>query len=209
MFCWCTVVRYFPVIHILFQKLYSLEKCDRRMGDTKYHNRVWIIASHFADCEVNSIYCDCNVVNHEENAKQFFSQGELNSSKLCFSMLCPNDIHVLFIHYILLPKGVLLILKITSQNTKNISQFLKKNFHLQWTKSLAALGIFIAKWVSNDNSNAAEILFDWNIQKYSLLAKIKSFSFSWNIFSWSWFWRFWWCWQSSAEQSLETVNHMC
>ena len=92
---------------------------------------------------------------------------------------------------------------------KKYFSILKKNFHLQWTKSLAALGIFIAKWVSNDNSTAAEILFDWNIQKYSLLAKIKSFSFSWNIFSWSWFWRFWWCWQSSAEQSLETVNHMC
>ena len=136
MFCWCTVVRYFPVIHILFQKLYSLEKCDRRMGDTKYHNRVWIIASHFANCEVNCIYCDCNVVNHEENAKQFFSQGELNSSTLCFSMLCPNDIHVLFIRCILLPKGVLLILKITSQNTKNISQFLKKTFTCSELKAL-------------------------------------------------------------------------
>ena len=89
---------------------------------------VRIIVSHFANCEVNSSYCDGNVVNHEKNAKQFFSQGEFNSSTLYFSTLYPNDIHILFIHCIILSKRVLLILKITSQITKNTSQFLKKTF---------------------------------------------------------------------------------
>ena len=70
---------------------------------------------------MSSSYCDCNVVNHEKNVKQFFSQGEFNPSTLY-----PNDIHILFIHCILLSKGVLLILKISSQNKKNISEFLKK-----------------------------------------------------------------------------------
>ena len=119
---------------------------------------VRIIVSHFANCEVNSSYCDGNVVNHEKNAKQFFSQGEFNSSTLYFSTLYPNDIHILFIHCIILSKRVLLILKITSQITKNASQFLKKTPQ-QRTKSLAALGTFIAKWLSMDNSNA--VLFQW------------------------------------------------
>ena len=109
---------------------------------------------------MNSSYCNCNAANHEKNVKQFFSQREFNSSALYFSTLYfstlyPNDIHILFIHCILLSKGVLLIVKITWQNIKNVSQFLKKNFCLQQTKSLAALSIFIVKWVSNDNSNTA------------------------------------------------------
>ena len=33
--------------------------------------RVWIIASHFANCEVNSYYYDRNVSHSMENAKQF------------------------------------------------------------------------------------------------------------------------------------------
>ena len=125
------------------------------------HHRVWIIASHFANFEVNSSYCNCNAVNYEKNAKQFFSE-EFNSSTLYFSTLYPNDIHILFIHCILLSKGVLLILKITLQNTKNISQFLEKNFHKQQTKSLAELSIFIAKWVSNNNLNiASQVKVSW------------------------------------------------
>ena len=35
-------------------------------------NRVRIIASHFANCEVNSYYCDRNVSHSMKNAKQFF-----------------------------------------------------------------------------------------------------------------------------------------
>ena len=35
-------------------------------------NRVGIIASHFANCEVNSYYCDRNVSHGMKNAKQFF-----------------------------------------------------------------------------------------------------------------------------------------
>ena len=46
--------------------------------------------------------------NHEKNAKQFFSQGEFNSSALY-----PNDIHILFIPL---------------HNAKNSSHFLKKTF---------------------------------------------------------------------------------
>ena len=57
----------------------------------------------------------------------FFFQGKLNSFKY-FSPLYPNDIHILFIHFILLSKEVLLIPKITLQNAKNASHFLKKTF---------------------------------------------------------------------------------
>ena len=56
-----------------------------------------------------------------------------------------------------LSKVIFVILKITSQNPKYVSQFLKKNVRLRQGKSLATLGIFIAKWVSNDNSNAMKL----------------------------------------------------
>ena len=32
---------------------------------------VRIITPHFANCEVNCSYCDCEVVNHTKNKKQF------------------------------------------------------------------------------------------------------------------------------------------
>ena len=64
-----------------------------------------------------------------------FLQGEFNSSTLYFSRLYPNYIHILFIHCILLSKGVLLILKITLQNTKNASQFLKKTLDFSELKA--------------------------------------------------------------------------
>ena len=89
-------------------------------------NKVWIITSHFANCEVNSSHCHCNFANHEKNANQFLSQGEFNSSTLYFFTLYPNDIHILFIHCILLSKEVLLILKITLLNTKKYFSILKK-----------------------------------------------------------------------------------
>ena len=54
--------------------------------------RFRVIALHFSNCEVNSSYCDCNVVNREKNAKQFFHQGEFKSFTLYFSTLYPNDV---------------------------------------------------------------------------------------------------------------------
>ena len=35
-------------------------------------SRVWIIALHFANCEVNSYYSDRNVLHSMKNVKQFF-----------------------------------------------------------------------------------------------------------------------------------------
>ena len=102
-----------------------------------FYSRVRIIGSHFANCEVNSSYCNCKVVNGTKIAKQFFSQGKFSLSKLYF----PHHILVLFIHCILLSKEIMLILKITR------------------VKSLATLGIFITKWISNDNSSAVQ----WNL----------------------------------------------
>ena len=58
----------------------------------------------------------------------FFLKENLIHLHYIFPTLYPNDIHILFIHCILLSKGVLLILKITLQNTTNASQFLKKTF---------------------------------------------------------------------------------
>ena len=57
--------------------------------------RVQIIASQFANFEVNSSYCDCKVVNHKKIVKHFFYQGKFNSSKLYFSTLYPHFIHPL------------------------------------------------------------------------------------------------------------------
>ena len=45
----------------------------------------WIIASHFANCKVNSSYCNCKVVNHKKNGKRFFSQEDFDSSTAYFS----------------------------------------------------------------------------------------------------------------------------
>ena len=44
---------------------------DKLFNDTKAL-RVRIIASHFANCKVNSYYCDRNVSHSMKNAKQFF-----------------------------------------------------------------------------------------------------------------------------------------
>ena len=93
-------------------------------GNHAYMSRVGIITSHFPNCEVNSGYCNCKVVNHEK----VFSQGKFDSSTLYFSTLYPNFIHILLIHYIILSKEILFIPKITSQNAKNPSQILKKTF---------------------------------------------------------------------------------
>ena len=105
---------------------------------------VQIIASHFANSEVNSCYCDCKVLNHTKYAKLFFSQRKFNSSTLYFSTLHRNYILILFIDCILILKEILHIPKITSQDEKSALQFLKKT-NLQQAKSLATLGIFIAQ----------------------------------------------------------------
>ena len=65
--------------------------------------RVQIIVSHFASWEVNSSYCNCEVVIHEKNAKQFFHQEKFNSSTLYFSTLYPHftfPFHTIFIRNI-------------------------------------------------------------------------------------------------------------
>ena len=56
---------------------------------------VRIKVSHFVNCEVNSTYCDCKVVNHTKNLKQFFPQGKFNSSGSYSSTLYPYFIHPL------------------------------------------------------------------------------------------------------------------
>ena len=39
--------------------------------------RVWIVASHFPNYEMNSSYCDCKVGNHLKIAKQFYPKENL------------------------------------------------------------------------------------------------------------------------------------
>ena len=80
-------------------------------------NRVRIITLHFA----NSSYCDCEVVNYTKIAKQFFPK----ENSIRPNYIGPYYILILFIHYILLSKEILLLTKITPQNIKNASQFLK------------------------------------------------------------------------------------
>ena len=50
--------------------------------------RVRIIASYFANCEVNSSYCDCKIVNYTKIAKQFISK-----ENLIFPRIFPRYIH--------------------------------------------------------------------------------------------------------------------
>ena len=74
-------------------------------------------------------------------AKQFFP----NKNLICPNYVSPHYILILFMHCPLLSKEILLIPKIAPPNLKNALQFLKKHFRLQWGRSLATLGIFIAK----------------------------------------------------------------
>ena len=98
--------------------------------------RVWIITSHFANCkEVNSSYCDCKVVNHTKNEKQFFPKENL----IHLDHTLPHYMHHSSI--VLLAAEILLILKITS-HAKNALQFLKKNFRLQQAKPYYAQHIY-------------------------------------------------------------------
>ena len=78
--------------------------------------RVRIIASHFGNYKLNSIYCDCNIVNHRKVAKQFFSQGNFNSSTY-FSTLCT---------YFILP--LYTIIKINIAYSQNYTTNCRKSF---------------------------------------------------------------------------------
>ena len=108
--------------------------------------RVRIIVSHFANCEVNSSYCGCKVVNHTKIAKQFFSRGKFNSSRLCLSTSYPYFIHSLHYEiqifkysfkYCLYPK--------LHTKWKKCFAILEKHFRLRQGENLATFGIFTAK----------------------------------------------------------------
>ena len=115
--------------------------------------RVWIISSHFTNCKVSSSYCDCKVVNHTKIEKQFLTQRKFNSCKLYFSSLYPYFIHPLLT---IIKRNIAYTQNHTTKSRKCFT-ILKIPFNLQWGKSLATLGIFIAKWISNKNSNVAVI----------------------------------------------------
>ena len=60
--------------------------------------RFWIITLHFTNCNVNSSYCDSNVVNHEKNVKQFFPKENLIHPNYIFHVISkwyPHFIHPL------------------------------------------------------------------------------------------------------------------
>ena len=85
--------------------------------------RVWIIASHFTNCKVNSSYCSGKVVNYMKNAKQFFSQRKFNSSMLDFSTLYPSYPHFTHPLYTVFHKKYCLYPKL-HHKMQNSSQFL-------------------------------------------------------------------------------------
>ena len=97
---------------------------------------VRVIASHLANCEVNSSYCNCKVVKHEEDAKQFFFPKESFIHS-----------HFLFPHY----HPLHTIIKrntVDTQNNiakckKNLSIFLKGTFACGGLKSLLRLAYFL------------------------------------------------------------------
>ena len=60
--------------------------------------RVRMIVSYFANCEVNSSYCNCKVVNHMKNVKQFFPKGYFIHVRFfhIISKLYPHFTHPLY-----------------------------------------------------------------------------------------------------------------
>ena len=98
--------------------------------------RVWIIASHFRNCEANSSYCDCKVVNNTKKYGGVFSKGKFNSSLLYF-VTFPRYIHILFIHCVLLSMKVLLMYpklhgkmkKVLLNSLKKLAYLLRSAFH--------------------------------------------------------------------------------
>ena len=69
-----------------------------------------------------SPHCDCKVVNHTKITKHFFPKENL----ICPDYIFPFYTLSLFIHCILLSREILVVTKITPQNTKSASQFFKK-----------------------------------------------------------------------------------
>ena len=64
----------------------------------KRHCRVWIIALHFANCEVNLVIAILKLLMIRKMRSSFFSQRKFNLSTLYFSPLYPHYIHILFHH---------------------------------------------------------------------------------------------------------------
>ena len=80
----------------------------------------------------------------------FFSQGKFNSSKLLFSTIYPYSIHPLYTYYY--QNKYYLYSKLHQKMEKMLRNSQKK---FRWSKNLVTLGVFIAKRISNDDSNAA------------------------------------------------------
>ena len=110
----------------------------------------------FAFLKLSSSYCNRKVVNHEKNVKQFFSQGKFNSSKLYFSIIL-SSLHPHFTHplHIIIKRNIVYTQSYIAK-CKICFSIRTKNFRLPRAKIHAVLGIFVAKWVSNNNSNAAQ-----------------------------------------------------
>ena len=140
--------------------------------------RVWIIALHFANCEVNSSYCKCKVVNHEKNAKHFFPKENLIHPHYIF----PHHIQIIStfyssIAYSFYEKKYSLHPNLYQKMGKNASHFLKKKICLQRAKILAVARTFIAKWVWNNNLNAVMA------SKWAWLSKVYFMSILHSFFS--------------------------
>ena len=99
---------------------------------------------------MNSSYWDSKFANHTELVTQIFSQGKFNSSKLFpYSTLYPHFIHLF---HTIFKRNIGYTQNYTAKYKSCFTIFLKM-FHLPQAKSIATLGIFIAKWISSNNSN--------------------------------------------------------
>ena len=130
-----------------------------------------------------------------KSSKAAFSQWKSNSFTLYFYTFYINYVHILLIHHcILLSKEILFVSKITSQNTKmHLNSW--KNFCLWQAKILAALGMFIAKWISNNNLNTSIALepdfsYSEKIRQSNLFclsaSNLKISRCSWKMVEFSW-----------------------
>ena len=108
--------------------------------------RIQIITSHFANCEMNSSYCNCKVVNRMKIVKQFY-----------FSLRKIQLVQIIFFHIISFifsstayyyQKKYCLCRKLR-QKMKNVLQFLKIFTCGGVKASLRSAYLFQITWVSH------------------------------------------------------------
>ena len=132
-------------IQKVLKTCFSEGKLMKQFGKPLFlRGRVQIMASHFANCKVNSSYCNCKVVNHTKMWSSF-SPKEIYFIHITFSHI----ISKLYPHFTVcciafFIRNIVHIQNCITKCTKCFS-ILIKMLCLWQAKILVALGIFIGK----------------------------------------------------------------